>query len=357
MLPGLIDGLGRALARPLGHYWGATGRLAADNLRRGRARVLLTVSTLALSLTLIGSLTGYITFWSYELFGPKFLAMSQAGRWTVSTFSVEAGLASFDELGTLRLSRDDIHALRQTLGEQVEIVEFTFVLVPELSLFGNSYFSFVLDPTALQATGTTLFSFSEGDWATAKPIIEQGCGLLLPPTVARRNGAGLGDSFTVNGPKGPVTCTVAGLGKPLPGRRLSAVRPRRRSTKAKPSHAERGVRAALAIRAGFDALEQARAAAGLPAPQFGMGLNSGLVAAGATGSEERQEYTVIGDAMNVGARIQGLTKQFADYAVLLSEFTVAALGASAPTYALTDLGLVEIRGKQEPIRIYGLNKE
>jgi class 3 adenylate cyclase len=122
-----------------------------------------------------------------------------------------------------------------------------------------------------------------------------------------------------------------------------------------PDHAERGVRAALAIRTGFVELERSRAAHGLPTPQFGIGLNSGLVAAGATGSEERQEYTVIGDAMNVGARIQGLTKQFAAHDVLLSEFTVAALGPQAGHYAPTDLGPVEIRGKQAPVRVYGLS--
>jgi adenylate cyclase len=122
-----------------------------------------------------------------------------------------------------------------------------------------------------------------------------------------------------------------------------------------PDHAERGVRAALAIRAGFAELERTRAALGLPTPQFGIGLNSGVVAAGATGSEERQEYTVIGDAMNVGARIQGLTKQFAGHGVLLSEFTVAALGERAARYAPDDLGPVEIRGKSAPVRIYGLS--
>ena len=85
-----------------------------------------------------------------------------------------------------------------------------------------------------------------------------------------------------------------------------------------------------------------------------MGLNSGEVVARATGSEERQEYTVIGDAMNVGARIQALTKTFTDYDILLSEYTLAALGPKADAYACADLGPMEIRGKTQPVRVFGL---
>jgi adenylate cyclase len=88
--------------------------------------------------------------------------------------------------------------------------------------------------------------------------------------------------------------------------------------------------------------------------KFGMGLNSGEVVAGATGSEERQEYTVIGDAMNVGARIQDLNKTFPDYGILLSEFTLAALGSKAADYKFADLGDAEIRGKSRAVRVFGL---
>ena len=63
---------------------------------------------------------------------------------------------------------------------------------------------------------------------------------------------------------------------------------------------------------------------------------------------------LIGDAMNVGARIQGLTKNFPEHDILLSEFTLAALGPNAEAYALADLGPVEIRGKSQPVKVYGL---
>ncbi|MBL8055616.1 MAG: ABC transporter permease [Anaerolineales bacterium] len=119
-------------------------------------------------------------------------------------------------------------------------------------------------------------------------------------------------------------------------------------------HAERAVRAALAARQGMAYVNQKRQALGKAGLTFGMGLNTGEVVAGATGSEERQEYTVIGDAMNAGARIQALTKTFPDQDLLLSEFTLAALGAAAEDYVFIDLGPAELRGKSQLVRLYGL---
>jgi len=119
-------------------------------------------------------------------------------------------------------------------------------------------------------------------------------------------------------------------------------------------HADRALQAALAMRAGLAYLNRKRDALGRPVLKFGIGLNSGPVTAGATGSEERQEYTVIGDAMNAGARIQALNKQFPDHDILLSEFTRTALGTKAEAYVLADLGPVELRGKSQLVNIYGL---
>jgi len=119
-------------------------------------------------------------------------------------------------------------------------------------------------------------------------------------------------------------------------------------------HAERAVQAALSMREGLAYVNQKRTALGQPVLKFGIGLNTGEVTAGATGSEERQEYTLIGDAMNTGARIQALTKNFEGHDVLLSEFTRAALKGE---YALVDLGEVEIRGKSKAVRGYGVERK
>jgi adenylate cyclase len=118
-------------------------------------------------------------------------------------------------------------------------------------------------------------------------------------------------------------------------------------------HADRALQAALAMREGLAYLNSKRETLNLPTLNFGMGLNSGEVVAGATGSEERQEYTVIGDAMNVGARIQALNKTFPDYDILLSEFTHAALRDPA-AFEFADLGAAELRGKSAIVRVYGV---
>lgn len=119
-------------------------------------------------------------------------------------------------------------------------------------------------------------------------------------------------------------------------------------------HAERALQAALAMHAGLVHLNHKREALGLPILKFGIGLNTGEVVAGATGTEERQEYTVIGDAMNLGARIQALNKTFPDYDILVSEFTVSAMREKAGEYQLVDLGETVIRGKKQRIRVFGL---
>jgi ABC-type antimicrobial peptide transport system permease subunit/class 3 adenylate cyclase len=117
-------------------------------------------------------------------------------------------------------------------------------------------------------------------------------------------------------------------------------------------HADRALNAALAMREGLAYLNRKREALGLPTLKFGMGLNTGEVVAGATGTEERQEYTVIGDAMNLGARIQALNKTFPDYDILVSEFTVSA--AKGESYEWVDLGESDIRGKRQKVRVWGL---
>jgi len=117
-----------------------------------------------------------------------------------------------------------------------------------------------------------------------------------------------------------------------------------------PDHATRAVRAARDMRTALVELNRHRERDGKPAIRIGIGIHTGMVAAGMLGGELQSEYTVIGDAVNVASRVEGLTK---DYAVdlLISETTWAQL--RDPTG--TRIGEGQIRGRKEPVVLYTLD--
>jgi adenylate cyclase len=114
--------------------------------------------------------------------------------------------------------------------------------------------------------------------------------------------------------------------------------------------------ALLALRAAFDILRvvaelnQTREAGGLPAIRIGIGIHSGTVAAGMLGGAEQAEYTVIGDAVNVASRIEGLTKTLgAD--LLVSGTTWAQLDGA---YEGTRLADEPVRGRKDPVSLFAV---
>jgi adenylate cyclase len=120
--------------------------------------------------------------------------------------------------------------------------------------------------------------------------------------------------------------------------------------KAQPDHARLACQAALEMAEELERLNVELSAEGFPELQIGIGLNSGPMSVGNMGSERRFDYTVMGDAVNLGSRLEGLNKEYGT-AIIASEATLEAAGAIGRTRFLD---LVAVKGKREPTLIFEL---
>jgi putative ABC transport system permease protein len=216
LLPGVI-GLAARLGRRL--LPGTTGRLMTDNLRRARGRVTLTVLTLAFALLVIIALNGFMDFFLNHSVGATLKAAGQRDAFFVSRIDITGGWGEIiaRRLDSIMLADDELQALVEVIEGSANYTLNYFVVVPELSFFGSGYFSYMINPVLLRGVGEAMFTFSEGDWNTALPVMEAGCGALVSPAVAARNNVGLGDTLTITGRGGPLDCTIAGLGTSVAG--------------------------------------------------------------------------------------------------------------------------------------------
>ncbi len=216
LLPALIGLTARAAGRLL---HGASGRLISDNLQRARGRVTLTVVTLMLAVLVLVALTGFLEFYLNHGFSITMERAAQQQAMFVTRIDIMSGWGTIVGRGldTVLLTDDELAGTLRTVEGRAEFAPIDFVIVPEVSFMGSAYFSYMADADLLRSVDTALFTFTEGNWETALPVMRAGCGLLLAPAVAARNNAGLGDTIMLTGLNDPVPCQVVGIGMSAAG--------------------------------------------------------------------------------------------------------------------------------------------
>jgi len=116
---------------------------------------------------------------------------------------------------------------------------------------------------------------------------------------------------------------------------------------ADPEHARKAVLAALGMQREARMLNERFKAKEWPTFKIGIGINSGVMRVGDMGSRIRRAYTVMGDAVNLGSRLEGVTKEYgAD--IIVGEGTKKRLSG----IALREIDRVRVKGKDEPVTIY-----
>lgn len=128
-----------------------------------------------------------------------------------------------------------------------------------------------------------------------------------------------------------------------------------------PDHAEKAVRCALALREGLeslnkqwqaDGLAQRWEALGVDKIEFRIGLHTGPVVAGNLGSKTRMKYAVIGDTVNVAARLENLNKEF-ETTILISDDVKSRLPNELANRS-TQMGLSQVKGRTQPVICHSL---
>jgi len=116
-------------------------------------------------------------------------------------------------------------------------------------------------------------------------------------------------------------------------------------------HAVMACQTALAMMARVHELQKEWKAAGKPALDIGIGLNTGVASVGNMGSSLRYGYTALGDSVNLSSRLEGLNKDYGTH-ILANETTVEA--AKEAGLVFRELDLIRVKGKNQPVKIYEL---
>jgi len=114
-----------------------------------------------------------------------------------------------------------------------------------------------------------------------------------------------------------------------------------------PDHRAHAIATAIAMLHKLQALQPELAERGWPGFHIGIGLNTGMMNVGDMGSSFRRAYTVIGDAVNLGSRLEGLTKYYG-VSLIVSELTCQGQEA----FVFRPLDRVRVKGKADPVVIF-----
>lgn len=120
-------------------------------------------------------------------------------------------------------------------------------------------------------------------------------------------------------------------------------------------HARNAVLAALEMQQALRQLDESFRERGWPILQIGIGINTGVMTVGDMGSTVRKAYTVMGDAVNLGARLEGITKEYG-VGILVGELTCQ----QCADIAFKEIDRVRVKGKDKPVAIFtplGLTEE
>jgi adenylate cyclase len=117
-----------------------------------------------------------------------------------------------------------------------------------------------------------------------------------------------------------------------------------------PDHAQKACDTALEMMQVLKELNSGWASEGKPVLDIGIGINTGMMMVGNMGSEQRFEYTVLGDAVNLGSRLEGANKNYLTH-ILISEFTYEKV---KDQFQCMEIDSVRLKGKTRPVRIYQL---
>lgn len=118
--------------------------------------------------------------------------------------------------------------------------------------------------------------------------------------------------------------------------------------KANKKDAHNAVKACLEMRRALADLNEKRMGRKEPPIQIGMGLHAGSAISGTIGSDERMEYTIIGNTVNTGSRIESSTKAFGSD-LLVSDTVLEKIGDS---YLTEYAGSAEVKGRSEPLKLH-----